>query len=86
MLCSQNPQLGVLACELPFGMTTTRRRLLLFDIDDTPKDIACARACGANAIAVATGGFSYEALAEYQPDHLFEDFRDHSPFLEALEL
>ncbi len=55
-------------------------------IGDTPKDIACARACGANAIAVATGEFSHETLAEYQPDHLFEDFSDHAAFLAALEL
>ena len=55
-------------------------------IGDTPKDIACARACGANALAVATGGFTYAALAEYQPDHLFEDFTDQASFLAALEL
>ncbi len=55
-------------------------------IGDTPKDIACARACGACAIAVATGTFSFEALADFQPDHLFENFEDNSSFLNAIEL
>ena len=55
-------------------------------IGDTPKDIACARACGACAVAVATGSFSYEMLATFQPDHLFENFADDASFLEAIGL
>ena len=53
-------------------------------IGDTPKDIACARACGACAIAVATGTFAFETLATFQPDHLFENFEDDSSFLKAI--
>ena len=37
-------------------------------IGDTPKDIACGKAVGAKTIAVATGKFSYDELAEYKPD------------------
>jgi phosphoglycolate phosphatase len=33
-------------------------------IGDTPRDIACARADGVRVIAVATGPFSAEALAD----------------------
>ena len=55
-------------------------------IGDTPKDIACARACGACAVAVATGTFNVEVLATFQPDHLFENFEDNSFFLEAIGL
>lgn len=55
-------------------------------IGDTPKDIACARACGASAIAVATGTFDHDELAAFQPDHLFENFTDNEPFFNALEL
>lgn len=55
-------------------------------IGDTPKDIACARACGACAIAVATGTFTFEALEAFEPDHLFEDFTDDSSFLKAIGL
>jgi len=55
-------------------------------IGDTPKDIACARACGARAVAVATGTFTFEVLATYQPDHLLENFEDESSFLKAIGL
>jgi len=36
-------------------------------IGDTPKDIAAARAIGADCIAVATGSYSIERLAEHNP-------------------
>jgi phosphoglycolate phosphatase len=40
-------------------------------IGDTPKDIAAARAIGAEAVAVATGSFSVEALREHGPAYAF---------------
>ena len=45
-------------------------------IGDTPFDIACARAAGARAIAVATGGHSLDDLRAYGPDLALEDLRD----------
>jgi phosphoglycolate phosphatase-like HAD superfamily hydrolase len=36
-------------------------------IGDTPLDVDCAHAYGARAVAVATGPFSHEALAEHRP-------------------
>src|SRR5205085_225800 len=36
-------------------------------IGDTPRDIACGRALGARTIAVATGSWSREKLAEHGP-------------------
>ena len=42
-------------------------------IGDTPADIRCARAIGARAVAVATGGYSSAELNPHEPDHLFED-------------
>lgn len=42
-------------------------------IGDTPLDIRCARAIGANAVAVATGGHSLEELAQAKPDLLLAD-------------
>jgi len=42
-------------------------------IGDTPLDVACARAIGANAVAVATGFYNSGALAECRPDVLVED-------------
>ncbi len=56
----------------------------IFVIGDTPLDIRCARAIGAQAIAVATGSHDVEALREAKPDLLVEDFADASPFLEML--
>jgi len=55
-------------------------------IGDTPKDIACARACKAMAVAVATGRFSGPELREYQPDVLFDDFTDSDAFFAKLGL
>lgn len=42
-------------------------------IGDTGHDIACGKAFGARTIAVATGSWSRERLAEHQPDFLFDD-------------
>jgi phosphoglycolate phosphatase len=47
-------------------------------IGDTPADIAAARAVGARVLAVATGPYALEALAEHRPDAL------HATLLEAL--
>jgi phosphoglycolate phosphatase len=55
-------------------------------IGDTPKDIACARACGAKAIGVATGKFSVTELTECQPDVVFEDLADSDRFFRELSL
>ena len=45
-------------------------------VGDTPNDIRCARAIGANVIAVATGNFSFQQLAEHQPDLVIHDLTD----------
>ena len=42
-------------------------------IGDTGHDIACGKAIGARTIAVATGSWSREQLAPYEPDFLFDD-------------
>lgn len=54
-------------------------------IGDTPRDIACARAFGARAIAVATGGASKECLAAAAPDLLLDDFSDPDAVLDRIE-
>jgi phosphoglycolate phosphatase-like HAD superfamily hydrolase len=54
-------------------------------IGDTPNDIACARALGAKAVAVATGkNHPKEELAEYKPDFIFEDLKDTTEVLKVL--
>lgn len=53
-------------------------------IGDTPADVRCGRAIGANVIAVATGIYTHTQLAASRPDHLFADFSDHGQFLTLL--
>ena len=45
-------------------------------IGDTPFDVAAALACGARAVAVATGQFTAAALAEAGPHVLLTDLCD----------
>jgi phosphoglycolate phosphatase len=56
----------------------------IFVLGDTPHDIACARAIGAKAIAIATGKFSQADLAAHTPDFLFEDLGDLDTVLAAI--
>jgi phosphoglycolate phosphatase-like HAD superfamily hydrolase len=53
-------------------------------IGDTPLDVDCARACGAVAVAVATGFHPPEDLKACAPDLFFTDFSDVSGALAAL--
>jgi phosphoglycolate phosphatase-like HAD superfamily hydrolase len=53
-------------------------------IGDTPLDVDCARACGARAVAVATGQHSVEELAATRPDLLFSSFADVEDSLRQL--
>jgi phosphoglycolate phosphatase-like HAD superfamily hydrolase len=54
-------------------------------IGDTVHDIRCARAIGALAIAVPTGGSSRDALAAESPDLLLDNLADAGPLLKILE-
>jgi phosphoglycolate phosphatase-like HAD superfamily hydrolase len=55
-------------------------------IGDTPNDIACARAFGARAVAVATGrSHPPEILAKYEPDVLLESLAETEKVIEILE-
>jgi phosphoglycolate phosphatase-like HAD superfamily hydrolase len=53
-------------------------------IGDTSHDVACARAFGARAVAVATGNSPVESLAQHSPDLLFEDLSDVEAVLRAM--
>ena len=58
----------IAGCEFPFERVTI--------LGDTPLDVDCARACGARAVAVATGFYPYDDLHGCAPDHIFKDFSD----------
>jgi len=53
-------------------------------IGDTPRDIECARAFGASAVAVATGRLGVAELRAHVPDHLFADLGDTERVLAAI--
>ena len=56
----------------------------IYVIGDTPRDIECGRAIGAQTVAIATGQYSLEELSVYKPDHLFKDFSDNAAVLQVL--
>jgi phosphoglycolate phosphatase-like HAD superfamily hydrolase len=57
----------------------------VFVIGDTPHDIACGKAIGANTIAVATGRYTAEQLRSHRPTLVLENFSDSNAFFCALE-
>ena len=57
----------------------------IFIIGDTPHDVACARAIGAKAIAVATGSFSIEQLEACGADAVFTDLGHPERFFRLLD-
>ncbi len=56
----------------------------VFVIGDTPLDVRCARAIGANAVAVCTGFCQREDLRAAQPDLLVDDLSSPLPLLELM--
>src|SRR5947207_12274539 len=53
-------------------------------IGDTPRDIACGKALGARTVAVATGTWSRDRLAEYHPDFLIDDLSNVEKLIDTL--
>jgi phosphoglycolate phosphatase-like HAD superfamily hydrolase len=51
-------------------------------VGDTEHDVACARAAGARAVAVATGSRDRERLAAASPDLLLDDLTERDRLLE----
>ena len=76
-------------CLVPITRQRLRERLGSEDanivvIGDTPRDVACARAGGARAIAVATGNFSRTDLEAHAPDAVLDDLHDTAAVLHTL--
>lgn len=57
-----------------------------FILGDTPHDIACGEAIGAKTVAIATGNYTAEQLAAYNPTFLFNDLSDVPGVLAKLGL
>jgi phosphoglycolate phosphatase len=45
-------------------------------VGDTPHDVAAARACGVKVVAVATGSYTRDQLAEHTPDALLDTLEE----------
>lgn len=58
----------------------------IFVLGDTVHDINCARAIGAKAVAICTGGCSWEQLREHHPEFLFPDLSCPEEVLAELKL
>jgi phosphoglycolate phosphatase len=56
----------------------------VFVVGDTPLDVACARAAGVRAIAVATGPYDTGTLRASGADAVFADLSDGAAFLQAI--
>jgi phosphoglycolate phosphatase len=53
-------------------------------VGDTPHDVACAKAAGATAVAVATGGFTADELRACGAPVVFETLRDTEDVLRQM--
>jgi phosphoglycolate phosphatase-like HAD superfamily hydrolase len=68
--------------EARYGLRFTGKAVIV--VGDTPNDIACARAAGARAVAVASGPFSAEDLRAHAPDAVLADLSDTTAAVAAI--
>ena len=79
---SKLPEIAVSRAYERTGATFRAKEIVV--IGDTPHDINCGKHLNVRTIAVATGIFKAEQLAQHQPDHLFRDFTDTNAVLDAI--
>lgn len=77
------PHLAVQRCQEEFSTSFPPENVYV--VGDTPLDVACARPLGAKSVAVATGFFSFDQLADSNPDYLFRDLSNYAEFLKIIE-
>ena len=73
---------AVLKAEIKFNITSSPEDIYV--IGDTPKDILSAKAIGAKAIGVATGGYSIQELNHHLPNIVFKNFKEIEGFFEFI--
>jgi phosphoglycolate phosphatase len=76
------PELAVRRARTITGRSFTRKEIVI--IGDTPADIACGAHLEVRTIAVATGTYGMDALADCGPDYLFADLSDVAAVWEAI--
>jgi len=55
-------------------------------IGDTPRDVYCAKTCGAACIGVATGPYSIDELIEAGADYVVKDLSNYNNLLQFLNM
>ncbi|MGE0158353.1 MAG: HAD hydrolase-like protein [Gemmatimonadales bacterium] len=65
------PTIALGRAQARWGKTIEPRHALI--VGDTPRDIACGRACDIRTVAVATGTYSAAALDAAGADHVLDD-------------
>ncbi len=53
-------------------------------IGDTPSDVQCGRAIGAQTVGVLTGGYDRQSMEAAKPDHLLDDLREFSHVMASI--
>ncbi len=76
------PQLALNKAEQLFDMEADPQSFII--IGDTPRDIECAKSNGMRSVAVTTGMFSRDALAEHNPDMILDSLKDPQVWFEEL--
>lgn len=76
-------EVAIAAAEEATGHRFDRARTVL--VGDTPHDIQAARESGSKVIAVATGRFDVNALAQHEPDAVIRDMSDTATFISTVE-
>lgn len=65
------PQIALEEVKKRHNITPDPSRFLI--LGDTPRDIICANNAGMRSVAVTTGNYSYEELAEHNPDLIIDN-------------
>ncbi|MQA89635.1 MAG: HAD hydrolase-like protein [Gemmatimonas sp.] len=76
------PAIAVARAKATFGRTFEGKSVVI--VGDTPFDISCGEHLGVRTIAVATGTYPLDQLANCNPDHLFPDLSDTDTVCEAI--
>jgi phosphoglycolate phosphatase len=80
----RNNLVPVALAKLTSQRATSVRPADVWVVGDTPRDLACARACGARCLLVGTGRFPTGELRALGPDAAVDDLRDVDAMYELL--
>ena len=76
------PAIAICRAERHWGSRFSPAEVVV--VGDTPRDVRCGRASGTRTVAVATGRFGVEALAETGADVVLESLQDTDRALRAI--